>query len=170
MSTVVNLGSRTAAVGKKGLLWLGIALLVFIGLLGPARAIGSSCALVCDWRAAPRLRRTARWSGHRSHRRAWQDPSGHLKDSNHEHRRWHRRLGCETAVESKRVLEQLLESEVPGWAEPVIVHWQAIRRLLPRCRRRPPFPLRKALSISSRHGTAKGACNHSVFGCSNRQV
>jgi hypothetical protein len=35
MSTVVNLGSRTAAVGKKGMLWLGIALLVSIGLLGP---------------------------------------------------------------------------------------------------------------------------------------
>jgi hypothetical protein len=35
MSTVVNLGSRTAAVGKKGLLWLGIALLVFVGLAGP---------------------------------------------------------------------------------------------------------------------------------------
>ena len=36
MSTVVNLGSRTAAVGKKGLLWLGIALLVSIGLVGSA--------------------------------------------------------------------------------------------------------------------------------------
>jgi hypothetical protein len=35
MSTVVNLASRTAAVVKKGLLWLGIALLVFVGLLGP---------------------------------------------------------------------------------------------------------------------------------------
>ena len=35
MSTVVNLASRTAAVGKKVLLWLGIALLVSIGLLGP---------------------------------------------------------------------------------------------------------------------------------------
>ena len=35
MSTVVNLASTTAAVGKKGLLWLGIALLVFVGLLGP---------------------------------------------------------------------------------------------------------------------------------------
>jgi hypothetical protein len=35
MSTVLNLASRTAAVGKKGLLWLGIALLVSIGLLGP---------------------------------------------------------------------------------------------------------------------------------------
>jgi hypothetical protein len=35
MSTVVNLWSRTAAVGKTGLLWVGSALLVFIGLLGP---------------------------------------------------------------------------------------------------------------------------------------
>ena len=35
MSTVVNLASRTAAVGKKGLSWLGIALLVSLGLLGP---------------------------------------------------------------------------------------------------------------------------------------
>jgi len=35
MSTVVNLWPRTAAVGKKGLLWLGIALLVSVGLLGP---------------------------------------------------------------------------------------------------------------------------------------
>ena len=35
MSTVVNLAARTAAVGRKGLLWLGIALLVFLGLLGP---------------------------------------------------------------------------------------------------------------------------------------
>jgi len=35
MSTVVNLASRTAAVGKKGLLWLGIALLVLVGLVGP---------------------------------------------------------------------------------------------------------------------------------------
>ena len=36
MSTVVNLGSKTAAVVKTGLLWLGSALLVFIGLLWPA--------------------------------------------------------------------------------------------------------------------------------------
>jgi len=36
MSTVVSLWSRTAAVGKKGLLWVGGALLVSIGLLGPA--------------------------------------------------------------------------------------------------------------------------------------
>ena len=36
MSTVVNLLSRTAAVGKTGLLRLGIALLVSIGLLGPS--------------------------------------------------------------------------------------------------------------------------------------
>ena len=35
MSTVVNLGSATAAVVKTGLLWLGIGLLVSIGLLGP---------------------------------------------------------------------------------------------------------------------------------------
>ena len=35
MSTVVNLVSRTAAVVKTGLLWLGSALLVSIGLLGP---------------------------------------------------------------------------------------------------------------------------------------
>ena len=35
MSTVVNLASRTAAVVKTGLLWLGIALLVSLGLLGP---------------------------------------------------------------------------------------------------------------------------------------
>ena len=35
MSTVVYLASRIAAVGKEGLLWLGIALLVFVGLLGP---------------------------------------------------------------------------------------------------------------------------------------
>ena len=45
MSTVVNLWSRTAAVGKKGLLWLGIALLVFIGLLGP-RAVFAFFAVV----------------------------------------------------------------------------------------------------------------------------
>ena len=35
MSTVVNIASRTAAVGKRGLLWLGVALLVALGLLGP---------------------------------------------------------------------------------------------------------------------------------------
>lgn len=35
MSTVVNLASRTAAVGKKALLWLAVALLVSMGLLGP---------------------------------------------------------------------------------------------------------------------------------------
>jgi hypothetical protein len=35
MSTVVNLRSTTAAIAKKGLLCLGIALLVSIGLLGP---------------------------------------------------------------------------------------------------------------------------------------
>ena len=35
MSTVVNLGSKTAAVVRKGLSWLGIALLVALGLLGP---------------------------------------------------------------------------------------------------------------------------------------
>ena len=40
MSTVVNLWSRTAAVVKPGLLWLGIALLVFIGLLWPAVPLG----------------------------------------------------------------------------------------------------------------------------------
>ena len=40
MSRVVNLWSRTAAVVKKGPLWLGIALLVFIGLLGPAVPLG----------------------------------------------------------------------------------------------------------------------------------
>jgi hypothetical protein len=40
MSTVVNLWSRTAAVGKTGLLWLGGALLVFIGLLWPAVPLG----------------------------------------------------------------------------------------------------------------------------------
>jgi hypothetical protein len=45
MSTVVNLGSRTAAVGKKGLLWFGIALLVFIGLLGPRAVPLSQVAL-----------------------------------------------------------------------------------------------------------------------------
>ena len=35
MSSLVNLASRTAAVGTKGLLGLGIALLICIGLLGP---------------------------------------------------------------------------------------------------------------------------------------
>jgi len=35
MSTVVTLGSSIAAVGRKALLWLGIALLVFAGLIGP---------------------------------------------------------------------------------------------------------------------------------------
>jgi hypothetical protein len=40
MSTVVNLWSRTAAVVKTGLLWLGGALLVFIGLLWPAVPLG----------------------------------------------------------------------------------------------------------------------------------
>ena len=35
MSTVVNLASRTAAVGKKALLGLALALLVFVGLVGP---------------------------------------------------------------------------------------------------------------------------------------
>jgi hypothetical protein len=46
MSTVVNLASRTAAVGKKGLLWLGIALLVLVGLLGPR---GVPLAQVALW-------------------------------------------------------------------------------------------------------------------------
>ena len=40
MPTVANLASRTAAVGKKGLLGLGIALLVFVGLLWPAVPLG----------------------------------------------------------------------------------------------------------------------------------
>ena len=35
MSTVVHLGSKTAAVVRKGLNWLGIALLVSLALLGP---------------------------------------------------------------------------------------------------------------------------------------
>ena len=35
MSTVMTLASRTAAVGKRVLVWLGIALLVLVGLLGP---------------------------------------------------------------------------------------------------------------------------------------
>jgi len=38
--TVVNLGSKTAAVGKKLLLWLGGALLVLVGLLGLATPLG----------------------------------------------------------------------------------------------------------------------------------
>ena len=42
MSTVVNLVSRTAAVVKMVLLWLGSALLVFIGLLGPAVPLGQA--------------------------------------------------------------------------------------------------------------------------------
>ena len=45
MSTVVNLWSRTAAVGKKALTWLGIALLVSVGLLGP-RAVPLAQAAV----------------------------------------------------------------------------------------------------------------------------
>ena len=45
MSTVVNLASRTAAVGKRVLLWLGIALLVSIGLLGPRAVPFSQVAL-----------------------------------------------------------------------------------------------------------------------------
>jgi hypothetical protein len=40
MSTVANLASRIAAVGKTGMLWLGIALLVFTGLLWPAVPLG----------------------------------------------------------------------------------------------------------------------------------
>ena len=40
MSAVANLGSKTAAVGKKWLLWLGSALLVVIGLLLPAAPYG----------------------------------------------------------------------------------------------------------------------------------
>ena len=35
MSTVLKLRSRPGAIAKKGLLWLGIALLISIGLLGP---------------------------------------------------------------------------------------------------------------------------------------
>ena len=35
MSTVVNLASRIAPVAKTGLVWVGIALLVSVGLLGP---------------------------------------------------------------------------------------------------------------------------------------
>jgi len=40
MSPVVNPGSRTTAVAKTGLLWLGSALLVFTGLLLPATPLG----------------------------------------------------------------------------------------------------------------------------------
>ena len=40
MSTVVNLASRTAAVGKKGVLWLAVGLLVSIGLFWPAVPLG----------------------------------------------------------------------------------------------------------------------------------
>ena len=36
MSTMLKPGARTAAVAKKALLWLGSALLVSIGLLGPS--------------------------------------------------------------------------------------------------------------------------------------
>ena len=45
MSTVVNLASRTAAVGKKGVLWLAVGLLVSIGLLGPRAAPLAQVAL-----------------------------------------------------------------------------------------------------------------------------
>ena len=34
MSTVVNLAARTAVVGRRVLLWLGLALLILVGLLG----------------------------------------------------------------------------------------------------------------------------------------
>jgi len=40
MPTVVNLAPRTAAVVKKGLLWLGCAFLVSVGLLVPAGPLG----------------------------------------------------------------------------------------------------------------------------------
>ena len=46
MSTVVNVASRTAAAGKKGLLWLGLALLVLVGLLGPS---ATPLAQVAHW-------------------------------------------------------------------------------------------------------------------------
>ena len=35
MSTVANLAAGTAAVGKKVLLWLGLALLILVALIGP---------------------------------------------------------------------------------------------------------------------------------------
>src|SRR3954463_6019927 len=35
MSGSLNLGSTTAAIARKGLLWVGSALLISIGLLGP---------------------------------------------------------------------------------------------------------------------------------------
>jgi hypothetical protein len=43
--TVVNLGRGAAAVAKKGLFWLGIGLLVGIGLLGPRAAPLAQVAL-----------------------------------------------------------------------------------------------------------------------------
>jgi hypothetical protein len=38
--SVVKIASRTATLGKKGLLWLGMALLVLIGLIGPVTPLG----------------------------------------------------------------------------------------------------------------------------------
>jgi len=40
MSTVVNLGSRTVLVGRRAVSWLGVALLVLLGLLGLATPLG----------------------------------------------------------------------------------------------------------------------------------
>lgn len=98
MFTVVNLWARTAAVGKKGLLWVGGALLVLVGLLGPATPLGQ----VALWyvTGGPPLDFDAPHDGQVI---AHIDvlgriPSGHLKDSNHEHGRWHGRLGREAAV------------------------------------------------------------------------
>ena len=40
MSTVVNLAARTAVVGRRVLLWLGIALFILVGLLWPVFPLG----------------------------------------------------------------------------------------------------------------------------------
>ena len=48
---VVNLGSRTAAVVRKGLSGFGIALLVSLVYRTSRRPSGPGCTLVCDWRA-----------------------------------------------------------------------------------------------------------------------
>jgi len=45
MSTIVNLGSKTRTVVRRGLSWLGIALLVSVALLGPRAAPLAQAAL-----------------------------------------------------------------------------------------------------------------------------
>ena len=129
---------------KTGLLWLGIALLVSIGLLGP-RVVPLAQVALWHVTGGPPLDFDAPHDG---------QVIAHIDV-----------LGRIAPGISRIRITNTADNTVVWDVKPLSNQSQCWNTARP-----PPFPLRKALSIFSRRGTAKGACNHTAFGCSNRQV